>query len=176
MIKRAGFGGGCHWCTEAVFASLRGVVHVQQGWIASTGDNAWLSEGVIAEFDTDVISLHTLTAVHLYTHSSTARHSMRDKYRSGVYTFTKGDAVAARRAIKTIQKDFDAPIITQVLPFGKFEYSRSELLNYYYSNPQKPFCENYINPKLKLILQKFKDVANKDKLGHLYIHLNNYTI
>jgi len=167
MIKKAGFGGGCHWCTEAVFSSLKGVLSVQQGWIASYGENTFFSEGVVIEYDTKHITLSVLIDVHLHTHSSTAQHSMRGKYRSGIYTFNDNDSKASYAAIQLLQKDFEKPIITQVLPFADFKINREESLNYYFSDPEKPFCESYINPKLRLILKQFTSVANIDKLQHL---------
>jgi peptide-methionine (S)-S-oxide reductase len=167
MIKKAGFGGGCHWCTEAVFSSLKGIELVQQGWIASDGENTSFSEGVLIEYDTRYITLETLIAVHLHTHSSTAQHSMRGKYRSAVYVFSTDDAADSLTAIQSLQKDFDKPVITQVLPYCDFRLNREDSLNYYYSDPERPFCENYINPKLKLLLQQFTNVADSDKLKHL---------
>lgn len=169
MIKKAGFGGGCHWCTEAVFASLRGVVSVRQGWIASEGANASLSEGVEVAYDTGIISFDVLIAIHLHTHSSTAQHTMRGKYRSAVYTFNDDDARLAWQAIYNLQQDFDTPLITQVLPFVAFVLNREASLNYYYSDPNRPFCENYINPKLKLLLQQFSEVTDAEKLRHLQL-------
>jgi len=167
MIKKAGFGGGCHWCTEAVFSALKGVNSVLQGWIASDAENAALSEAVIVEFDTELISLEVLIAVHLYTHSATALHAMRGKYRSAVYTFQDIDTPLAAAALQNLQKEFSDPIITKVLPFADFKLNKEDQLNYYFSDPEKPFCENYINPKLKLILEKFSGVADQDKLSHL---------
>lgn len=167
MIKEAGFGGGCHWCTEAVFSSLNGVLTVKQGWIASTGDDSSFSEGVVITYDEDIISLSTLIEVHLYTHSSTSQHSMRDKYRSAVYYFNDSDREVGEATLKALQADFDAPLITKVLPYDAFTMSREELLDYYYNDPKKPFCELYINPKLKLIMERFSKVANYNKLKHL---------
>lgn len=167
MVKQAGFGGGCHWCTEAVFSSLKGIQSVQQGWIASIEGNTSFSEGVIVQYDDDIISFDSLIAIHLYTHSSTSQHSMRGKYRSAVYTFDDCEALLAKRAIEVLQSEFNDPIITLVLPYNEFTLSREELLNYYFSDPQKPFCELYINPKLKLILDRFSNDANPDKLKHL---------
>lgn len=167
MIKKTGFGGGCHWCTEAVFSALKGVVSVQQGWIASYSENSSFSEAVIVEYDTEQISPHVLIAVHLHTHSSTAVHSMRHKYRSAVYTFQDEDIPKVKAAINALQNDFDKPVITQVLPFGDFKLNREDSLNYYFSDPERPFCENYINPKLKMLLSQFSDVTDKVKLQHL---------
>lgn len=167
MVKKAGFGGGCHWCTEAVFSSLKGITSVHQGWIASDGNNASFSEGVIVEYDTEVISLDVLIAIHLHTHSSTSPHSMREKYRSAIYTFDDYDVLLATDAIKTLQPDFNQPIVTKVLPYRAFTKSRDELLDYYFNDPQKPFCELYINPKLRLIMERFSNIANDDKLSHL---------
>jgi len=86
---RVGLGGSCHWCTEAIFLSLRGVVKVEQGWLASVNDDDWFSEGIIVTFEPAIISLADLIAVHLHTHSCTANHSMRQKYRSAVYVYSE---------------------------------------------------------------------------------------
>ena len=154
-MQRAGFGGSCHWCTEAIFQSLKGVTEVEQGWIASNSDANNYSEAVIVNFDPEMISLNTLIAVHLHTHSCTANHSMRSKYRSAVYTFDEEQAAAARKAIEALQVEFEQPIITRVLPFKAFKLNKQEYLNYYYSNPDKPFCENIVSPKLKLLMDRF---------------------
>tara|TARA_B100000809_G_scaffold9202_1_gene8754 strand:- start:4671 stop:4961 length:291 start_codon:yes stop_codon:yes gene_type:complete len=79
--------GGCHWCTEGVFESLIGIILVNQGWIASIDNNAELSEAIEVYFDQSKVSLQTLIEIHLYTHASTANHSMRKKYRSAIYTY-----------------------------------------------------------------------------------------
>jgi hypothetical protein len=66
-----------------------------------------------------------------------------------------------------LQKDFNDTIITQVLPYVAFKLNIEDQLNYYHSNPEKPFCENYINPKLKLVIEKFSKSVNHTKLQHL---------
>jgi peptide-methionine (S)-S-oxide reductase len=167
MIKKIGLGGGCHWCTEAVFASLKGIISVQQGWIASTGENNAYSEAVISEYDTEFITLQTLIAVHIYTHSATSQHRMRSKYRSAVYYFDDGDVAEIKDALTGLQHEFDKPLITQVLPFWGFMENIEEQLNYYYTDVDRPFCETYINPKLKMLLEKFSHVTDTDKLSHL---------
>jgi len=87
--SKIGFGGGCHWCTEAVFQSLKGVRSVAQGFIASTEKNSSFSEAVIVFYDAAIITLKDLIEIHLHTHNSTSNHRFRKKYRSAVYYFEK---------------------------------------------------------------------------------------
>lgn len=163
MIKRVGLGGGCHWCTEAVFASLKGVVNVEQGWIASQPPDDAFSEAVSITYNTAFITLHDLIEIHLHTHSSTFLHSMRNKYRSAIYCFTAEEEREARSIIQELQSGFEQSIITQVLPFIAFKQSLPEYQNYYYSNPGKPFCTVYINPKIRLLREKFSRLTS-DKI------------
>jgi len=167
MLKKVGFGGGCHWCTEAVFSALKGVETVEQGWIASCGDYSLFSEGVIVTYNAREISLDVLIEIHLHTHASSGNHSMRDKYRSAVYTFDDIDLISIQMTIVDLQNDFEKPIITKVLPFSDFKLNREDSLNYYFSDPAKPFCENYINPKLKLLREQFSKLTRIEKLVHL---------
>ena len=168
MICKTGFGGSCHWCTEAIFSSLKGVLNVEQGWIASDDANDYFSEAVIVKYDTAAISLETLIAIHLHTHSCTSKHSMRSKYRSAVYTFDQAQADQSTNIIRQLQRDFDQPIITGVLAFKAFQLNKADYLNYYYSNPDKPFCKNIINPKLQELMRRFSDqVEMKDNMDVL---------
>ncbi|WP_343065456.1 peptide-methionine (S)-S-oxide reductase [Arenibacter arenosicollis] len=82
--QKIAFGGGCHWCTEAVYQSLKGVEVVEQGFVASKGEESFFSEAVIVHYDPKSIALKDLILIHLYTHKSTSDHSMRNKYRSAI--------------------------------------------------------------------------------------------
>lgn len=166
-IEKIGFGGGCHWCTEAVFQSLKGVKEVEQGWIASVEAATEFSEAVIVTYDKSKISLEVLIEIHLLTHKSTSNHSMRKKYRSAIYTFLKSQFAESIQILKSLQKQFDELLITQVLPFEEFKPSQENFKEYYYKNPEKPFCENFINPKLKLLLTSFSRYIDNNKLRHL---------
>ncbi|RYG40948.1 MAG: peptide methionine sulfoxide reductase [Chitinophagaceae bacterium] len=165
-IRKIGFGGGCHWCTEAVFASLKGVLAVDQGWITELSHD-FFSEAVTVTFDDSIIPLETLMEIHLYTHSSTANHSMRAKYRSAVYVFSEEDRGEAIAILDRLKKQFKDNIITEILYFGAFKRNRAESLDYYYTDPGRPFCENYINPKLQLLMRQFSGAVDFKKLGHL---------
>lgn len=152
---RIGFGGGCHWCTEAVFQSLRGVSKVEQGFIKSFAPDDTFSEAVIVTFDPQAIPLDVLIDVHLRTHASTSLHKMRGKYRSAVYVFSQEQAADALRQISDLQKSFDDPIVTSTLVFDGFEPSLEQFHNYYLTDTEKPFCKTYIDPKLSKIRQRF---------------------
>ena len=154
-IEKIALGGGCHWCTEAVFQSLKGVTKVEQGYVVSTGENNSLSEAVIVHFNPAKISLSVLIEIHLRTHKSTSAHSMRQKYRSAVYFYDKDQEDKVLSILEQLQNSFEKTIITQVLPFKSFKPTRKELHNYYRKDPEKPFCKTFIDPKLKILRSRF---------------------
>ena len=166
-LNRIAFGGGCHWCTEAVFQSIEGVNFVEQGYIASINENDIFSEAVIVNFISECVNLQTLIEIHLLTHSSKVNHSMRKKYRSAIYTFSENQHDETIQILNGFQAQFDHKLITQVLPFHSFEPSQTDFTNYYYSNPKKPFCKTFINPKLKMLKRKFAQKVNTEKLEPL---------
>jgi len=158
MVEKIGLGGGCHWCTEAIFQSLKGVSEVAQGWISAKESKAF-SEAVIVHFDPLVIPLKVLVEIHLRTHSATSTHPMRKKYRSAVYAFSNEQTIRCQAILDELQKHFDQPLITKVLHFDAFQLNSEDYLHYYKKNPEKPFCKKYINPKLSLLRSNFKEIS-----------------
>lgn len=158
-LTEIGFGGGCHWCTEAVFASLRGVASVEQGFARSEPPNETWSEAVRIAFDPGLIPLSVLTDVHLRTHASTSNHKMRGKYRSAVYVNGEGQAEDMRKILAGLQADFDAPLVTQVLPLMDFRHSDPRFHRYFERNAGGSFCTRYIDPKLALLRENYADFA-----------------
>ncbi len=156
-LPEIGFGGGCHWCTEAVFQSLRGVDTVRQGFISSDPPNDAFSEAALVTFDAERIGLEQLIAVHISTHAATSNHSMRGKYRSAIYTFDDAQAASARTILDSLQDDMEQTVVTQVLPYRSFKYSDERFHNYYRQDSQRPFCRTYIDPKLTKIRQRFAE-------------------
>jgi len=152
---RIGFGGGCHWCTEAVFQSLRGVENVQQGFIRSVAPHNTYSEAVVVTYDADIIPLDVLVDVHLHTHASTADHKMRGKYRSAVYVFSDAQGTYVSDLLRRLQSDFAEPIVTMTLNFEGYKPSQEQFQNYYRTGANKPFCRTYIDPKLAKIRRQF---------------------
>ena len=159
-MQKIAFGGGCHWCTEAIFQSLKGISKVEQGWVSSILSEATTpSEAVIVYFDTSFISLDILTEIHLFTHNATSNHNFRKKYRSAVYTFSDSQQKEAQQILEEKQKLFKKLLVTKVYPFGAFRLNDEQYLNYYKSNPQKPFCKVRIEPKLKLLIENFSEFS-----------------
>ena len=150
-MQKIGLGGGCHWCTEAVFQAVEGVVKVEQGYISSTAPAEEFSEAVVVRYLPKRVNLKRLLEVHLRTHNSTSNHSFRKKYRSAIYFFSSEDEMAAKEILKELQKEFEEKLITQVLPFVEFKASRESIRDYYKKNPDAPFCKRYIEPKLDVL-------------------------
>jgi peptide-methionine (S)-S-oxide reductase len=75
----------------------------------------------------------------------------------------------AVNAINDLQREFAGLVITKVLSFKLFNNNSVGLLNYYYKDPLKPFCESIINPKLRLLLQKLERETIILKLQHLLL-------
>ncbi|WP_353779725.1 peptide-methionine (S)-S-oxide reductase [Winogradskyella sp. 3972H.M.0a.05] len=164
MLEKIALGGGCHWCTEAVFQALLGVEKVDQGYVASSGDFESFSEAVIVHFNPEMISLEILIEIHLHTHKGTSDHSMRDKYRSAIYTYSATQNTTCKQIIDRLQDEFEHQLITKVLPFETFKASREAIQNYYRKNPEKPFCEKFINPKLKFLLNTYDKHVDENNI------------
>ena len=152
-----GFGGGCHWCTEAVFNALIGVNQVEQGFISSIAPADTFSEAVRLSFDPNQIPLAILIEVHLRTHSSTSNHALREKYRSAIYTTSDELSFEAAEIIQTLQSEFPQPLITQVLPLFEFQASPDHYQQYYQKNSRGAFCQRFVDPKLALIREQFAE-------------------
>ena len=161
-IRKIGFGGGCHWCTEAVFQSLHGVVKVEQGWVASTAPYDDFSEGVVVYYDSSIIAIDVLIEVHLLTHSSANDHSMRAKYRSALYYFDDKDSAGLSDIVARLGVENNIHYITKILPFQEFRLNGENQLNYYSKNKEAPFCQLYISPKLTALRSRFGKRVRED--------------
>lgn len=158
-FARLALGGGCHWCTEAVFQVVKGVIRVEQGWI-STPELPGESEGVIIHFDPGVVGEAELVEVHLHTHASLSDHSMRDRYRSAVYAGDDDQADRLRGILEELGAGLPRPPVTRVLPFGSFRESREAIRDYYRRDPSRPFCRTYIEPKLERMRRDFAELVD----------------
>ena len=137
--KQLAFGGGCHWCTEAVFDHLEGVSVVQQGWIRSNSPHDSFSEAVLIDYDPKVISEEVLVQIHLVTHASTSNHSMREKYRSAIYFINPEDKDSIDHILSHAREIDSANYLTKILPLVEFQSNSEEFLHYYKNEARGTF-------------------------------------
>ena len=173
MIQLATFGGGCFWCTEAVFQKLRGVSKVVSGYAAGeteapnyqaicTGTTGH-AEVIQITFDADVITFEDLLAVHFATHDPTTLNQQGadrgTQYRSIVLYHDEAQKVAAEKMIEelTTVGEFLNPIVTTVEPLPTFYPAEGYHQNYFNANPGQPYCMAVIPPKLAKLQAKFAD-------------------
>ena len=163
--QRIGLGGGCYWCSEAVFQNLRGVSDVAQGFIISQPPHDSPAEAVLVDFDPARISLANLIEIHLRTHASTSGHSLRKKYRSAIYVLDAQQERNAEAILGKLQDDFGNQLVTRVLPFAGFEHSDEQYHNYYANHAGNQFCRRYIDPKLATLRREYAHLAVDDSRG-----------
>ena len=166
------FGGGCFWCTEAVFSELKGVIHVTSGYAGGTtpkpsymqvsSGTTGHAEVVKIEYDPQVISYEDLLEVFFHSHDPTTLNRQGadagEQYRSLILYTDKGQKEAAERYISKLASsgEFDRPIVTQVKPFTEFYEAEAYHQNFYAGNTGHPYCQMVIAPKLSKVKSKFK--------------------
>lgn len=170
-IQTAVFGGGCFWCTEAIFQRLRGVTSVTSGYSGGHVANPTyeeVSEGTTGhaeaikiEFDPEQISYKDLLNVFMSTHDPTTKdrqgNDVGTQYRSSIFYMTDEQKNIADNYIKelTEEKIFSRPIVTEVKTFDKFYEAESYHKNYYNQNSNQPYCQFVIDPKIAKLRAKF---------------------
>lgn len=176
------FGGGCFWCTEAVFKMLRGVISVAPGYAGgqtenptyykvSNGDTGH-AEVIQIEFDPSQISFKDLLTVFFATHDATQvnrqGNDVGTQYRSIVLFTNEKQQKEAEEFIKELNASSKEgrPIATEVASFTKFYPAEQEHLDYYARNREQGYCQLIIEPKLQKVQEKFAEllkIQSKDK-------------
>jgi peptide-methionine (S)-S-oxide reductase len=167
----ATLGGGCFWCTEAVFTMLEGVIDVRPGYSGGHVDNPTYeqvcgkktghAEVVQVTFDPRVISYREVLEVFFTSHDPTTRdrqgNDMGPQYRSVIFTHSDEQRAAAESVIREFGEAnaFAAPIVTEIARFDKFFAAEPEHLDYYRRNPAQMYCAYVISPKVEKVRKKF---------------------
>ena len=172
MKKIAKFAGGCFWCTEAVFANLKGVEKVVPGYSGGSVENPSYeqvssgetghAESIQITFDHKVISYDELLYVFWKTHDPTQLNRQGEdvgpQYRSAIFYH---DEVQKEKALKSkteAQKLYASPIVTEIIPFKNFYPAEEYHREYYLKNRNAPYCRLVIDPKIQKLRQEFKDL------------------
>jgi peptide-methionine (S)-S-oxide reductase len=175
MIEIAVFGGGCFWCTEAVFEELRGVISVMPGYAGGTkesptykevcGGDTGHAEVIQVEFDPAKISYDDLLTIFFATHNPTQRDGqgadIGTQYRSTVLYTTPDQKTKAEAFIKKLNED-GPQVVTEVKPLDKFYEAEEYHRQYYLNNTSQPYCQVVINPKLEKLKEKYHELL-KDR-------------
>lgn len=174
------FGGGCFWCTEAIFKRLKGVSSVVSGFAGGKTDSpSYLqvttsqtghAESVQITYDPTIISYSRLLDVFWATHNPTTLNQQAfdrgTEYRSIIlYTNDqqKKEALASKEKIEK-ERMYPDPITTEVAPLNTFYTAESYHQNFYEKYETEPYCTIIINPKIKKLMDKFgKDVKEEYK-------------
>jgi len=172
----ATLGGGCFWCTEAVFSELKGVERVEPGYSGGSLPNptyeqvcsgtAGHAEVVQITFDPKVISYKEILEVFFAAHDPTTLNRQGNdvgtQYRSVIFYYNEEQKKTAEKVIEelTAAKTYEAPIVTQVEPFKAFYQAEDYHKNYFKRHPEQAYCQVIIAPKIakfrKLFLPKLK--------------------
>jgi peptide-methionine (S)-S-oxide reductase len=161
--QRATFGGGCFWCTEAVFERLDGVKSVASGYAGGTipnptydqvcGGQTGHAEVIQIEFDPAKVSYERLLEVFWAAHDPTTLNRQGadsgTQYRSIILYENDAQKAAAEKSKAFAQQEFGGKIVTEIVPLTKFYPAEGYHQDYYRSNKHAPYCMMVISPKLK---------------------------
>jgi len=173
-LELATLGGGCFWCTEAVFSRLRGVVSVEPGYSGGHVPNPSYedvctgltghAEVIQIRFDPKQITYEEILEVFFATHDPTTPdrqgYDVGTQYRSVIFYHTETQRRKAIEFIEMLSQEgvFEAPIVTEVEPFKAFYRAEDYHLKYYERNPHKPYCLVVISPKLSKLKKRFPEL------------------
>ena len=164
-------GGGCFWCTEAVFKQLPGVVGVQPGYAGGkTKDPTYEevcagttghAEVVEVEYNPKNISLEKILEVFFLAHDPTTLNrqgnDVGEQYRSMVLFMSDEQRQIVESFISKLLRAgfYEDPIVTEVKPLNEFYAAEDEHHNYWRKHPKQAYCQLVITPKVEKIRQKF---------------------
>jgi peptide-methionine (S)-S-oxide reductase len=164
-------GGGCFWCTEAVFDRVQGVVDVESGYCngqtvnpsyeqVCTGRTGH-AEVVKVEFDPAVISLREILEIFFVVHDPTSLNRQGNdvgtQYRSGIYFTNDGQKEVAQAVIREIEagKTYSAPVVTEVVPLANYSTAEAYHQDYFLNNPNQGYCAFVVGPKVEKFQKTF---------------------
>lgn len=174
-MKKATLGGGCFWCTEAVYKELKGVVDVVPGYSGGNIKNPAYrevctgrtghAEVVQITYDPDIVSFREILEVFFMTHDPTTLNRQGNdvgtQYRSAIFYHDEEQKETAREVVKSFEKEkiYDQPVVTEITPFEAFYEADEAHKDYFERNEEQPYCQFIVAPKVA----KFKEIF-KNKL------------
>lgn len=173
QTETATFGGGCFWCTEAIFKSLKGVETVESGYSGGQTINPTYKEVCTGEtghaevvqiiFNPNVISFRELLEVFWGTHDPTSLNRQGadsgTQYRSVVFYHSQQQKETAEKYKAELNKEnvYNKPVITEITAFDHFYKAENYHQNYFANNRSQGYCQFVIVPKIDKFRKIFKD-------------------
>jgi len=162
MTETATLAGGCFWCTEAVFDALKGVDHVESGYIGGPRPNPTYeqvcsgatghAEAVQISFDPAQVTYADLLDIFFHTHDPTTLNRQGadsgTQYRSAAFPHSPEQRVAAEAAIARNQADWDRPIVTTIEADAPWYSAEAYHQRYFEKNPHAGYCAAVVAPKV----------------------------
>ena len=166
MIKTCYFGGGCFWCTEAIFKNINGVISIYPGYMGGDTKNPTYkqvcegltghAEIVKIDYNSSIISFKDLLSVFFSTHDPTTLNRQGNdigtQYRSSVFTNDDNEVKILKNYIEELDKTFEKKIVTTIEDLSEFYLAEDYHHNYYNINKNVPYCSVVIGPKIKKLL------------------------
>lgn len=180
MIQKTTFGGGCFWCTEAVFTAVKGVIKITPGYMGGKRENPTYeqvcsggtghAEVIEIEFDSSFISLEELLLIFFKTHDPTTLNrqgaDVGTQYRSVVFYNSEEQRIQTEDFINQLKDEeiFKSPIVTEISPASTFYIAENYHHNYFVNNRNQPYCMAVIEPKLAKFAINFRDKIKPELL------------
>lgn len=161
-------GGGCFWCTEAVFDTVMGVLRATPGYAGGWAEEPTYrqvcdgttghAEVVELEFDPEIISIEEVLEVFFASHDPTSLNrqgaDVGTQYRSAILCTSEEQRKRVDKFINGRRAEFDRPIVTEVKRLERFWPAEEYHRKYFQRNPQQPYCHAVIAPKLARLRRK----------------------
>jgi peptide-methionine (S)-S-oxide reductase len=170
-MEKATLGGGCFWCTEAVFSRVKGVIDVKPGYAGGWMHNPTYddvctgltghAEVVQITFDPSVISYRELLEIFFEIHDPTTPNRQGNdvgpQYRSIILYHNEEQRKIAEEVIKEVEKKLGKKVVTELKPFDAFYEAEEYHHKYFEKHPNQPYCRLVISPKVKKFMTHFPD-------------------
>ncbi len=172
------FAGGCFWCTEAIFKEIKGVKSVTPGYIGGKRQNPTYeqvstgatghAEAIKIIFDPSKVSFEELLQVFFATHDPTTLNRQGNdvgtQYRSAIFYTNEAQKKIANAYIKFLNDSdvYKQYVVTEVVPATKFYEAENYHKNYLANNPDNPYCQYVVLPKLEKFRKHFKTILKNE--------------
>lgn len=174
MKSVATFGAGCFWCIEACFKDVEGVLSVEPGYSGGTEKTADYksvcsgatdhAEVAQITFDSTCVSFESLLEMFWFVHNPTQLNRQGNdigrQYRSVIFYHTDEQRELSETYKKRLSEEhvWDDPIVTEIVPFEAFYPAEEYHKNYLELNPENPYCQSVVRPKVDKFKKVFAEV------------------